>query len=75
MAIFGALAAGAPIGLALYNQWGFVSFGISTLVLPLVALTLNFWFQSTPIQAGHRVPLSNVIRLIWLLAHFSWAWS
>ncbi len=66
MAIFGALAAGAPVGLLLYHQWGFVSLGLSTLLLPVVAWALTAGIRSTKTQQGQRTSMSKVIRMIWL---------
>ncbi|WP_027183163.1 MFS transporter [Desulfovibrio inopinatus] len=64
VAVYGALAAGAPIGLVLFNQWGFAALGVSTMLLPLIALCLNIWIRPIPIHCGHRVPFHSVVRLI-----------
>ncbi|TVM17085.1 arabinose transporter [Oceanidesulfovibrio indonesiensis] len=66
MAIFGALAAGAPVGLVLYDRWGFAALGVTTMLLPLTALVLNFRIRATTPQPGNRIPLRKVVGLIWL---------
>ncbi|MBG0777450.1 MAG: arabinose transporter [Desulfovibrionaceae bacterium] len=66
MAMFGALAAGAPLGLLLYGRWGFAALGVSTLVLPLLALPLNGRIRAISPVPGERPPLRRVVGLVWL---------
>lgn len=66
MAIYGSLAAGAPVGLLLYSQWGFMSLGIGTMLLPLVSLVLDWRIPGTDPLSGARLPLGRIFRLIWL---------
>ncbi|MGE4423972.1 MAG: MFS transporter [Pseudodesulfovibrio sp.] len=66
MAIFGALAAGAPLGLMLYGQWGFAALGVSTLVLPFLSLPLLMRIRATEPVQGERPPLRQVIGRVWL---------
>lgn len=65
MATYGALAAGAPIGMMLYQQWGFAALGVTTLLLPLLAMLIDWGVPRITPHGGGRAPISAVIRQIW----------
>ena len=65
MAIYGALAAGAPLGLLLNQYWGFAALGISTLILPLAAILINFKVKPVAPHAGQRIPMWRMLGKIW----------
>lgn len=65
-AIYGSLAVGAPLGLWLYGRWGMVALGLSTLLLPLLALAFNARIAAVPPQHGTRPALIRVMSMIWL---------
>lgn len=65
MAIYGALAAGAPLGLWMNGQAGFVALGLATMLLPLVAFMLDKRIPEIPASPGEKVALRAVAKTIW----------
>lgn len=65
MATYGALATGAPLGIAIYHWWGFAALGVATILLPLLAMLINLVVPRIPPHGGERAPISTVISLIW----------
>ncbi|VEI20472.1 putative transporter [Serratia plymuthica] len=65
MAIYGSLAAGAPIGLMLHQHWGFTALGVSTLLLPLIAMLLNMRVAAVAPTHGERPSLWKMVGSIW----------
>ena len=65
MAIYGSLAAGAPLGLLMNQHFGFVALGVSTLLLPLVAMLLDSRIRKTGITGGRKVSLFSVAKMVW----------
>ncbi|WP_130830899.1 MFS transporter [[Erwinia] mediterraneensis] len=64
MAIYGSLAAGAPLGLLIEHHWGFAGLGMVSVALPLLALLCNLWIRAVPVQGGARPSLLSVVRTI-----------
>ncbi|MDL4913729.1 MAG: MFS transporter [Enterobacterales bacterium endosymbiont of Blomia tropicalis] len=64
MAIYGSLAAGAPLGLLLHQHGGFALLGAVAIVLPLIALALNSGIKAVPVVGGERPSLFSVVRTI-----------
>ena len=66
MAMFAALAAGAPIGTTLYSLGGFTAVAIATIVLPLATLLLVIPLRSVAVQRGSQSGLLKVLGSVWL---------
>jgi MFS family permease len=60
VATYGALAAGAPLGVVIQQHFGFVAIGIVSLLLPLAALPLARLKRATTVEHGERSPFRTV---------------
>jgi MFS family permease len=65
IAMFAALAIGAPIGMALYQTYGLQAAMIACIVAPLIAAVIAFREVSYTSPAGQRLPFYRVISQIW----------
>ena len=65
IAMFAALAIGAPIGMALYQAYGLEAAMVACIVAPLVAAVIAFREVSYTSPAGRRLPFVSVIGQIW----------
>ena len=65
MAMYGALAGGAPLGLLIYSRFGVVTPACVTLALPLLAGAVNGTVRKGPPHGGGRPSLRGGIRLLW----------
>jgi MFS family permease len=65
IAMFAALAVGAPIGMALYQTYGLEAAMVACIVAPLVAGIVAFREVSYASPAGRRLPFFSVIGQIW----------
>jgi MFS family permease len=65
IAMFAALAIGAPIGMALYEAYGLQAAMIACIVAPLVSAAIAF--RATPYisPSGRRLPFYRVVGQIW----------
>jgi MFS family permease len=65
IAMFAALAIGAPIGMALYQAYGLEAAMVACIVAPLIAAVIAFREVSYASPAGRRLPFFSVIGQIW----------
>jgi MFS family permease len=65
IAMFAALAIGAPIGMALYQAYGLQMAMIACIVAPLTAAVIALRATSYSSSAGQRLPFYRVIGQIW----------
>ncbi|AOB33459.1 hypothetical protein AKI39_06170 [Bordetella sp. H567] len=65
IAMFAALAIGAPIGMSLYTGWGFVAAMAACIVLPLLAAAIAFGASAYLSAGGQRLPFYRMIGQIW----------
>jgi MFS family permease len=66
MAMFAALALGAPIGTALYGIGGFAAIALATTLAPLITVLLVAPLSPVPPQRGTRPALIKVAGAVWL---------
>ena len=65
IAMFAALAIGAPVGMALYQTYGLEAAMVACIVAPLIAAVIAFGEVSYTSPAGLRLPFLSVIGQIW----------
>lgn len=65
IATYGALAAGAPLGLLIMQTLGIKVAAACAAVLPVLALAMNATVPAVPAHGGQRLPLSGVLKMIW----------
>jgi MFS family permease len=65
IAMFAALAIGAPIGMTLYQSYGLQVAMVACVVAPLIAGVIAFWEVSYTSPTGERLPFYRVIGQIW----------
>lgn len=66
MAMFAALALGAPLGTALYSADGFAGVAIATTLMPLGTVLLVALLSPVPRQHGAKAPFRSVAAAVWL---------
>ncbi|EKT63286.1 MFS transporter [Providencia burhodogranariea] len=61
MAIYGALAAGAPLGLYINQHWGILALGAAVIILPLIGLLINARIAGVAPLNGHPVSIWTML--------------
>ena len=65
IAMFAAVAVGAPIGMALYQTYGLEAAMVACIVAPLVAAAIAWRERSYTSPAGQRLPFYRVLGQVW----------
>ena len=65
IAMFAALAIGAPVGMTLFHRWGLQGAMIACVMAPILAMMIAVGATSYVSPAGHRLPFHRVINQIW----------
>ncbi len=65
MAMYGAFAAGGPVGLALYDALGFAGTMGVCAALPLLGMAMMLPLPAVPPQRGTREPFVRVVGRVW----------
>lgn len=66
MAMFAALATGAPFGTLLFERAGFAAVAAATTLVPLLTLALVMPIRATPARPGTSTGLLGVVRAVWM---------
>jgi MFS family permease len=66
MAMFAALALGAPLGTTLYAVGGFAAVAIATILVPLATMLIVAPLRPVPLQRGAQPRLMTVAGAIWM---------
>jgi MFS family permease len=66
MAMFAALAFGAPVGTTLYALGGFAAVAVATILFPLITVLLVAPLTPVPIQRGAQTGLMKTLGAVWL---------
>lgn len=66
IAIYGAFALGAPLGVAVSACWGMTGVGLATVVLPLAAGLLLGGMRTVAPSAVRRTPFYRVLGAVWV---------
>ena len=65
IALYAAMAIGAPLGIAIFNSGGFAMLALMVAATPLVACLIAQRLPAQPVVPGIRIPLREVFGLIW----------
>ena len=66
MAMFGAYAAGAPLGTLIYGRYDFAGIAFATIIIPLLALGAVAPAAAVAVSAAQRVPFYKVLGTVFV---------
>ncbi|MDM5175621.1 arabinose transporter [Massilia sp. DJPM01] len=66
IAMYGAYAAGAPLGVFVYGRFGFGGIALASVIIPLLALAIVARVPALAPSHKVRVPFYKVLRAVWL---------
>ncbi|WP_253279483.1 arabinose transporter [Pseudomonas brassicacearum] len=66
IAMYGAYALGAPLGVALNSGWGFTGIAVATIFIPLLALAIVAGVRAVAPTATRRAPFYKVLGAVWV---------
>jgi MFS family permease len=66
MAMFAALAVGAPVGTTLYASGGFGAVALATTLVPLMTIMIVMPLAAVPPQRGARSGIGKLARAVWM---------
>ena len=65
IALYAAMAIGAPLGIAMFNSGGFGMVALTVAATPVIACLIAYRLPAQPVVAGTRIPLREVFGRIW----------
>ena len=65
IALYAAMAIGAPLGIAMFNSSGFAPLALTVAATPLLACLIAYRLPAQPVVPGARIPLREVFGRIW----------
>ena len=66
IAMYGAYALGAPVGVALNSGWGFSGIAVAAIFIPLLAMVIVSGVRPVAPTAARRTPFYDVLGTVWL---------
>ncbi|UZE21441.1 arabinose transporter [Pseudomonas sp. B21-056] len=66
IAMYGAYALGAPVGVALNSGWGFTGIAVAAMFIPLLALAIVSGVRPVAPTATRRTPFYKVLGTVWV---------
>jgi predicted MFS family arabinose efflux permease len=65
IAMYGAIALGAPLGIGLFDNYGFAALSFAVIFAPLASIAIALCMPGITPPGGTRIPFYKVIGLLW----------